>query len=507
MSYKNYNWEVIASDYFSPFARDYLWTESFFLYQKFLDVPRLAIGIISSGKEQEYITDKNSWLVCHEALKKKALSDYRYVENIIDKSLSLGDKFCKLAQKKILNINIQKLSNEKLFSLFTEFVERQKTIYAIGTSLVIMDFQGFSFVENNLDKFLREKVSETEYIDYYKVFTEPSDNSFAQDQEIDLLKIISKFYNDKNWIEAIKNKSFLEIKNWFPHFYKLLQKHTKKHCWVYYVYSGPAYGESNFLEFIKDYLYRGIIPSKRLKELKESKKELKKTKKKYLKNLKPDKFNSVILNLAGKIVWAKPRRKDFQSKIYYSLEKIQQEIGRRLNLSLNQVRSTPFHMIKNALLGQDVDLNMINEISGFHACLPNDDGTVSVIFGDEAKEFCKTVKRVEANKLEERNEIKGTSTFPGKVRGEIKVINNPEDMSKMNYGDILLSTSTTPSIVLAMKKAAAIITDEGGLTCHASIVSRELQIPCVVGTKFATKILKDGDIVEVDAYNGIIIKL
>lgn len=71
----------------------------------------------------------------------------------------------------------------------------------------------------------------------------------------------------------------------------------------------------------------------------------------------------------------------------------------------------------------------------------------------------------------------------------------------------LLSNATTPNIVAAMKKAAAIVTNEGGLTCHASIVSRELNIPCVVGTRIATEVFKDGDVVEVDASKGIIKKI
>ncbi len=71
----------------------------------------------------------------------------------------------------------------------------------------------------------------------------------------------------------------------------------------------------------------------------------------------------------------------------------------------------------------------------------------------------------------------------------------------------MVAHTTFPALVPAMKKASAIITDDGGLTCHAAIVSRELQTPCVVGTKHATKILHDGDVVEVDANNGIVKKL
>ena len=77
-------------------------------------------------------------------------------------------------------------------------------------------------------------------------------------------------------------------------------------------------------------------------------------------------------------------------------------------------------------------------------------------------------------------------------------------MNKMNKGDILVSIATDPDIVPAMKKAAAIVTEQGGVTSHAAIVSRELRIPCVIGTKIATKVLKDNDLVEVDATKGII---
>ena len=74
----------------------------------------------------------------------------------------------------------------------------------------------------------------------------------------------------------------------------------------------------------------------------------------------------------------------------------------------------------------------------------------------------------------------------------------------MRKGDVLVATMTKPDCVGAMKKAAAIITDEGGITCHAAIVARELGIPCIIGTKIATQVLRDGDEVEVDANKGTV---
>jgi len=82
-----------------------------------------------------------------------------------------------------------------------------------------------------------------------------------------------------------------------------------------------------------------------------------------------------------------------------------------------------------------------------------------------------------------------------------------EDFDKFESGDILVTSMTRPEFLPIMKKAAAIITDEGGITCHAAIVSRELNIPCVIGTKNASRSLKDGNRVEVDADHGIVKKI
>ena len=99
--------------------------------------------------------------------------------------------------------------------------------------------------------------------------------------------------------------------------------------------------------------------------------------------------------------------------------------------------------------------------------------------------------------------IKGICACPGKIKGKIKIIITPyEKIVGKNF--ILVTAMTTPEFVPLIKKSSAIITDVGGITCHAAIVAREMKKPCIVGTKIATQILKDGDLVEVDANNGII---
>ena len=98
--------------------------------------------------------------------------------------------------------------------------------------------------------------------------------------------------------------------------------------------------------------------------------------------------------------------------------------------------------------------------------------------------------------------LEGLAGSPGIVTGIVKIVPTIDDIVKVNTGDILVTTMTSPSWVPVMKKASAIITNEGGRTAHAAIVSRELSIPAVVGTRNATTVLKDGQIVTVDGYLG-----
>ena len=104
--------------------------------------------------------------------------------------------------------------------------------------------------------------------------------------------------------------------------------------------------------------------------------------------------------------------------------------------------------------------------------------------------------------------VKGLPASPGMASGKCHVITDPKDIDEFKEGEVLVTMMTSPDWVPAMKKAVAIVTDAGGMTCHASIVSRELGIPCVVGTKSrsveATSVLKTGDDITIDAQNGIV---
>jgi len=121
--------------------------------------------------------------------------------------------------------------------------------------------------------------------------------------------------------------------------------------------------------------------------------------------------------------------------------------------------------------------------------------------GKQANDFVKPYLEVKIDK--DLEEFRGLVVSKGKiVRGKVKILLTPRNLDKMNKGDILVAPMTSPDFIVAMRKASAIITDEGGMTCHAAIVSRELGIPCIVGVRIASKILKDGDVVEIDTNHG-----
>ncbi|MGB9866627.1 MAG: phosphoenolpyruvate synthase [Bacillota bacterium] len=100
--------------------------------------------------------------------------------------------------------------------------------------------------------------------------------------------------------------------------------------------------------------------------------------------------------------------------------------------------------------------------------------------------------------------VKGLGASPGVAVGKVVIVKNVGEIDRVKQGDVLVAIMTNPDFVPAMRRAAAIVTDEGGRTCHASIVSRELGLPCVVGTKNATQVLREGQEVTVDATRGIV---
>src|SRR6185312_4407923 len=102
--------------------------------------------------------------------------------------------------------------------------------------------------------------------------------------------------------------------------------------------------------------------------------------------------------------------------------------------------------------------------------------------------------------------LRGLGGAPGSGSGRARILRSLKDAEELGDGDVLVTHMTAPDWTALMRRAAAIVTDSGGMTCHAAIVSRELGIPCVVGTGEATRVLRDGELVTVDATRGLILE-
>lgn len=195
--------------------------------------------------------------------------------------------------------------------------------------------------------------------------------------------------------------------------------------------------------------------------------------------------------------------KEVVEKSYYDLYNLLTEIGKPLNLPYEDIVFLLPEEIIGLISGKRKNYQkLIYERKQGYA-LDRDHKNIRILTGKDINSL-----REETEK-EEKEEviIRGNVANRGKIEGPVKVVKYSPDCSKVEKDDILVAPMTTPEFVTALKRAAAIITDEGGITCHAAIISRELNIPCVIGTKIATKVLKDGDLVEVDANKGIVRKI
>lgn len=188
----------------------------------------------------------------------------------------------------------------------------------------------------------------------------------------------------------------------------------------------------------------------------------------------------------------------------FHLLPIYKEIARRLYLSIKQVRDLYEHEIIAALAGKLDAAACLEAKKGIVGWGFNAPITKRIFFSPaEAKRIFDHLER-QAPNLQGATEGAGLCASPGYAKGKARIVMIPSENDKVEPGDILITEATTVDYLPAMKRAAAIVTEVGGLTCHAAVVSREFGIPCVVALKDATKSFKDGDIIEVIADKGLV---
>lgn len=190
-----------------------------------------------------------------------------------------------------------------------------------------------------------------------------------------------------------------------------------------------------------------------------------------------------------------------------SFSKLVRKIAKNNNLPEEEIFWYLNNEIEALLKGSKLDSKVIKERKDFFVIYTYQNEIYS-FWGEDAKEILEHLYE----QKDPKKDIVGTVAFSVKnpVLGRVKIIrfgfDKPKELANqignMQKGEILVAEITSPEMTLAMQKATAIITDYGGLMTHAAIISREFGIPCIVGTGNATKILKDGDLIEVDTQKG-----
>lgn len=286
---------------------------------------------------------------------------------------------------------------------------------------------------------------------------------------------------------------------------RLFDRHCAKYDWMSFNYDGPAFGRRDLVDRACLLYASGESSAEcilRLDREHRAHASRARTLAKHLK-ISSDRNAVFYFKFAQRLMQLKDDRKNALFYSYFLMDRVIAEIARRKNLSPIQVK----HILPSEMRGvltrtKGVTEDVLNDRIRY-SVLRFSKGTMRVYTGSAA------LKRVHAFTAEqtvdsEMRELRGECAFPGSANGMVRIICSTQDLSKMQSGDILVSVSTNPNLLPALRKAAGIITDRGGITCHAAVIARELKIPCVIGTGIATKILKDGDRVTVNATQGVV---
>lgn len=312
------------------------------------------------------------------------------------------------------------------------------------------------------------------------------------EEPLDLLKI------------ALKIKNGEKVEN-------IIDKHILKYSWI----KGPVEFEDT--AFTKeDYLTRlDNLVNTNIEEKIENIKNVRKSNDiEYEKVLKQYRFTNKANKLVRAIrnfIFLRTYTTEYSDHLFYiGRHTIFNEISNRTNVKNEDLIMLNDKEILNILnnegrMSEEIKNILKDRKKGFAMIWIN--GNIETVFGDKSLELQKEIAR-SYKKLDEKGDIpskkviSGSIANRGKAKGIARILNTYKDIYKVEKGDIIVATMTTPDYVSAMEKAAGFITDEGGITCHAAILSREFAVPCIVGTINGTKEIKDGKLIELDAYDG-----
>lgn len=367
--------------------------------------------------------------------------------------------------QKFATVNLKKASNEELSALAEHFCTQFMKIVHCASVIRTIDRGIIAIVKRHTPL---EKVDEV--LRRLSLNTEPS---ISIQEEIALLELACG--SGKLDLQGIYDKFFFSTLGYYNEPPKTFDYYEKR------------------LAEIKAGDYKG-----KLAEIKNKIKGDAEEKEVFVKTL-PTELHE-IAKLAGDSTYIKDFYKYSINKFQYSAEPLFAEISKRQNVSIENLKdSSPEEFIACAS-GEPLNLVAIKERQELNIVIMSCAET-SVLTDTEAIYIeNKYIQSDHAGKIE----FKGRVASTGYAKATARVILEPKDFSKMRKGDVLVVINTSPDFVPIMHLASAIVSEEGGLTAHVSVVSREFGIPCVVGIRNITEVIKDDMMIEVDAQNGIV---
>ena len=381
--------------------------------------------------------------------------------------------------------DLAKLTDKELITLHNEFVE---TVLSRNSSSSTID--GFALGTDEIVAAHIKKLYDASPLkdtmrlnELFSILTAPVHLSFINEAEVSLIKIALAVRKDP----AQRTK--------------LLQRHQQEFFWIHNNYvDAYVLSVEHFNTELEKLLALSEDLNVTLKKIEETPARHIEEKKKYWSLVEQDKELEFLLKVSEDFTkWQDDRKKATLWTMHYG-SLILSEIGKRTNISLELIK-----YMSPREVGKIFDITPSSE--DFKKRKENcvffwDTEGHEVLVGKEADQVKETI--LKTTDLSHVNDFRGLTACMGKGVGTVKIIKSAKEVDKVNEGDILVAVMTRPDYVPAMKKAAAIVTDEGGVTSHAAIVARELNKPCVIGTKIATKVLKDGMTVEVNADHGLV---
>lgn len=398
--------------------------------------------------------------------------------------IRLRKKFDKVAPrmlaftKKIFRSDLKNLSNQKLWKMIVGYLDKYENIYTLGEPVVLS-------LNDSLGDYLKQYLHNLaddgkKATGYFNLLISPPERSFVRKEEDELLEIAVRIKERK-----IDNQKAKE----------LLESHAKKFYWVPYDYGVYLWDLKYFNAILKKMLKRPDI-KKNISANRRYYQELPVKQKRLENDLGVDPHHRRLFSVMRNCAYLLDHKKEIFTQAHYHFSRVLEDLARRLNITKVLAQYYLPQELESALLKDKPVKREILERRYSLSLAYWHGKEVNILAGKAGEKF---LNRFLKGKKSEIKYLTGIIASTGKYSGVVKVLRSAAEAGKVNDGDILVTAMTSPDYISAMRRSGAIITDEGGVMCHAAIVSRELGVPCVVGTRNATEILRDGDVVEVNA--------